>query len=54
VVNAITEEEEKKRTDVCTQRKKNETNVPRLCPTPVLAIYDATNMRDDQIFIIII
>jgi hypothetical protein len=35
-------------------KKKNETNAPRLCPTPVLAIYDATNMRDDQIFIIII
>jgi len=36
------------------RKKKNETNAPRLCPTPAHAIYGATNIRDDRIFIILI
>jgi len=48
--------EEKKREQTCmhAKREKNETNALRLCPTPALTIYGATNMRDDRIFIIII
>jgi hypothetical protein len=36
------------------EREKNETNAPRLCPTPARTMYGATNMHDDRIFIIII
>ncbi len=55
VVIAVREEEEEKREQTCARKeKKNETNAPRLCPTPAHAIYGATNIRDDRIFIIFI